>query len=202
MAANHLLEELACLPDELALVAIGSNKAPYLPRWQTTPLDKTRIRQELQGDRCKAVGVLCGVPSGGLLFLDHDGASCDRLMENLSGQPLADALPKTVGITSGRPGRYQLIYRIPEQYWEAIGTKRIGTGVEGEQLEFRWNGCQSVAIGHHPMTAGYRYLPGQSFKRVRDRRSSLVDGGANAGGKGTTRPWLEPVLSGVCAPHR
>ncbi|MEO0947802.1 MAG: hypothetical protein AAFY11_06615, partial [Cyanobacteria bacterium J06641_5] len=30
-------------------------------------------------------------------------------------------------------------------------------------LEFRWNGCQSVVIGHHPMTAGYRYLPGQSF---------------------------------------
>ncbi|MEO0949530.1 MAG: bifunctional DNA primase/polymerase, partial [Cyanobacteria bacterium J06641_5] len=76
-----------------------------------------------------------------LLFLDHDGESCDRLIESLSGQSLADALPKTVGITSGRPGRYQLIYRVPEKYWEAIATKRLNTGTTGddgkaEQLEF------------------------------------------------------------------
>ena len=86
------------------------------------------------------------------------------LIQSLSGQSLTEALPKTVGVTSGRPGRYQLIYRVPEQYWQAISNKRISTGTTGEQLEFRWNGCQSVVIGHHPMTGSYRYLPGQSFE--------------------------------------
>ncbi|MFM7447651.1 MAG: DUF3987 domain-containing protein [Leptolyngbyaceae cyanobacterium] len=168
MNAGHLLEQLAALPEDLALVAVGAHKAPYLPNWQRSPLSKAQIESEIRAGRCKAVGVLCGTPSDGLVFLDHDGDSCDRLIETLSGLSLDEALPQTVGITSGRPGRYQLIYRLSQQDWQQVATRKLKTGTTGddgkaEMLEFRWDGCQSVVLGHHPTTGIYRYLPGQSF---------------------------------------
>ncbi|MGB7416233.1 MAG: DUF3987 domain-containing protein [Thermosynechococcaceae cyanobacterium] len=163
MDSASLLEHLAALPDDLSLVAVGGNKAPYLPHWQKTPLSKAQLRVEISAGRCKAVGVLCGCPSGGLLFLDHDGESCDLLIETLSETTLAEALPKTVGVTSGRPGRYQLLYRVPKQDQGQLTTRKLKTDTPEELLEFRWDGCQSVVIGHHPMTGAYQYLPGQSF---------------------------------------
>jgi Protein of unknown function (DUF3987) len=168
MNVGHLLEQLAALPENLALVAVGAHKAPYLPNWQRSPLNKVQIESEIQAGRCKAVGVLCGTPSGGLVFLDHDGDSCDHLIETLSGLSLNEALPRTVGITSSRPGRYQLIYRLSQQDWRLVTTRKLKTGTTGddgkaEMLEFRWDGCQSVVLGHHPTTGVYRYLPGQSF---------------------------------------
>ncbi len=168
MNAGLLLEQLAALPEELALVAVGAHKAPYHPNWQRSPLNKAQIESEIRAGGCKAVGVLCGTPSNGLVFLDHDGDSCDRLIETLAGLSLAAALPRTVGITSSRPGRYQLIYRVPEQHWHQLTTRKLKTGTIGddgkaEMLELRWDGCQSVVLGYHPITGVYRYLPGQSF---------------------------------------
>ncbi|MEM1366632.1 MAG: bifunctional DNA primase/polymerase, partial [Cyanobacteria bacterium P01_H01_bin.15] len=162
-STNLLKTELAKLPDFLTLVAVGPNKAPYHANWQRNPLSKSQLEMEIDAGRCKAIGVLCGDASGGLVFVDCDGHSCDRLVEKLSGQDLAKALPKTVGITSGRPGRKQLVYRIPEAARRGLSTKKLKTSLEGEMLEFRWNGCQSVVIGHHPITDGYQYLPSQSF---------------------------------------
>ncbi|MBW4550511.1 MAG: bifunctional DNA primase/polymerase [Aphanocapsa sp. GSE-SYN-MK-11-07L] len=168
MDAGSLLEQLAALPETLALVAVGANKAPYHPNWQRSPLNKAQIESEIRAGQCKAVGVLCGTASGGLVFLDHDGDSCDQLIETLSKLSLDEALPKTVGITSGRPGRYQLIYHLPQQDWKQVATRKLKTGTtdqdgKAEMLEFRWDGCQSVVLGHHPTTGFYRYLPGQSF---------------------------------------
>jgi hypothetical protein len=53
------------------------------------------------------------------------GDSCDRLIEQLSGLDLAEALPTTVGITSGRLGRYQLIYRVPEPTFRCFERQKI-----------------------------------------------------------------------------
>lgn len=181
---QKLLQHLQVLPSNWAFVAVGNNKAPIGNNWQKTSLTKQSFEvaakvghfQELEVKTkdsgtihppvswLHAIGVLCGTPSGGLLFVDHDGESCDKLIEELSGQPAIAALPKTPTVTSGRPGRYQAIYRIPEQYWGAVTTKKINTGVIGtdgkpEQLEFRWDGCQSVVAGHHPVTGAYFWLP-------------------------------------------
>ncbi|ERN41372.1 Bifunctional DNA primase/polymerase [Rubidibacter lacunae KORDI 51-2] len=160
-ALDNILRQM---PDELAWVAVGRNKAPYLKNWSIHPLSKQEVVSEIAAGRCHAIGVLCGTPSGGLLFVDVDGASCDRLVEKLSGLPLAEALPKTVGVTSGRPGRCQLIYRVTREHWDAIATRKLKAAVPGEGLELRWDGCQSVVTGHHPQTDGYRFLPGQSFE--------------------------------------
>jgi hypothetical protein len=142
---------------------VDGNKAPYVGGWQDTRTNLDAAMARLRQDaRAKGLGVLCGVPSGGLVFLDHDGASCDRLIEVLSESTLAEALPRTVTFTSGRTGRYQMVYRVPERYWDAIATAKIKTGSTGddgkpEQIELRWTGCQSVIVGQHPETGAYRW---------------------------------------------
>jgi len=184
---RQLLEKLESLPSDWKLVAVGDNKAPLGKDWTRNPLAKEDFSKAVQlghfqclilkkkngetfnppTDWWKSVGVLSGPISGGLVFIDHDGYSCDRLIEQLSGQPLGEALPKTVGVTSGRPGRYQLIYRIQKQYWDLISTKKIPTGAtsednKAEQLELRWQGCQSIVLGYHPITGKYNWLLNQS----------------------------------------
>ncbi|MBD2207551.1 DUF3987 domain-containing protein [Calothrix sp. FACHB-1219] len=184
---QQLLQNMKLLPEDWALVAVGNNKAPFGNNWQNTPLTTQDFEAAVETGCFKcltvekqkeglikppvswwfAVGVLCGTPSQGLLFVDHDGASCDALIEKLSGQSLEEALPKTVTVTSGREGRYQSIYRVQTQYWEQIKTHKFKTDIQGEdgkpeQLEFRWDGCQSVVVGYHPVTGTYQWSLGKS----------------------------------------
>ncbi|BAY33717.1 bifunctional DNA primase/polymerase [Nostoc carneum NIES-2107] len=184
---QELRQNLKLLPEDWALVAVGNNKAPLGKNWQKTPLSRQEFEAafKLKEFKCLTVetkdgkitnpsiywlfafGVLCGTPSNGLLFVDHDGTSCDDLIQEISGQSLEEALPKTVTVTSGREGRYQAIYRVPKKYWGAIKTIRIKTDTQGEdgkpeQLELRWDGSQSVVVGYHPITGGYQWWSGQS----------------------------------------
>ena len=156
------------------------DKAPYEKEWQKSPRSKAYIKSEIASGRATGVGVHCGTPSDGLLFSDHDGASCDAVIEERSGLPLDKAMPKTVTATSDRPGRYQSIYRIPEIYWNGIKTKKIPTGVKGddgkpEQLELRWDGAQSVVIGKHPMTDGYRWINSPDTTAIADASLWMIE---------------------------
>lgn len=161
-----LLQQLQALPDDWALVAVGRSKRPYMADWPNNPLDKAAAAAEIQAGRAHAVGVIAGPASGGLLFVDHDGISATEVLERI-GAPLRD-LPKSVAVTSGRDGRFQIIYRVPSDYWPAMKGRHViksgKTDPDGhaEQLEFRWVGCQSVVIGAHPSTSGYRWLRGRS----------------------------------------
>lgn len=158
----NLLDQLQDLPNDWALVAVGNNKRPYQPNWQNSPLTKEQAAAEIRAGRAKAIGILAGPASGGLLFVDHDGISATEVLERI-GAPLRE-LPKSVACTSGRDGRFQIAYRVPAEYWPAMkGRHVIKSGkqdAEGkaEQLELRWVGCQSVVIGAHPTTSGYRWL--------------------------------------------
>jgi predicted P-loop ATPase len=146
------------IPNDWAYTPVVG-KAPKTKEWQKNPFTKDEVIRELEkpGSKWTGIGALCGAPSGGLLFVDHDGESCDRLIEDLSRRPLEEALPKTVMFTSGRPGRFQSVYRVPSDLWDEIQTTVIKTGVKDpdgkvEQLELRWDGCQSVVCGIHPET--------------------------------------------------
>jgi uncharacterized membrane protein YgcG len=92
--------------------------------------------------------------------IDFDGSSAMQKALDLSG---GKPLPDTVSFTSNRPGREQRLYLIPQEYWKAVKTTKIKTGVVGddgkpEQLELRWDGCQSVLPPSvHPMTGHYRW---------------------------------------------
>jgi predicted P-loop ATPase len=156
-----LTEELARLPDGWGYVAVDDQKRPYQTKWQDRPLDKAGLQAELDDGHAKAIGVCCGVPSGGLLFLDHDGRSASTILRDW-GCPMS-SLPRSWTVTSGRDGRFQVIYRVPEEYWAGIATRKYKSGVtdsdgKPEQIELRWTGCQSVVAGAHPTTSGYHWV--------------------------------------------
>ena len=176
----QLLEQLHQLPDDWPLVAVDGRKRPYQDAWQEHPLIKAEVAAEIRAGRAKAVGVLAGPPSG-LLFVDHDGISATKKLEEL-GLPLRD-LPKSLAMTSGKDGRFQIIYRIPPDFWPALRGRRVfktgATDAQGkaEQLELRWTGHQSVVVGAHPETTGYRWLRGRgpTDQALADAPAALIE---------------------------
>ena len=156
----ELLDQLANIPDHWALVAVGNDKRPYQPEWQKHPISRADLTAEIQSGRAVAIGVIAGPQSGGLLFVDHDGLGASEVLEQI-GAPLRD-LPKSWAVTSGRDGRVQIIYQVPEPFWATIKTTKLRSSVKGEQLELRWAGCQSVVAGAHPITGAYRWLKGRA----------------------------------------
>jgi hypothetical protein len=160
-----LIDQLNALPPEWGFVAVGHAKRPYQPKWQDNPLTQQQLAAEIQAGRAHAIGVIAGPQSGGLLFVDHDGISAGEVLESI-GTPSRD-LPKSWAVTSGRNGRFQIIYTVPDQYWDQIKTRKIKSGKYDEdgnveQLELRWTGCQSVVAGSHPLTGSYRWLKGRA----------------------------------------
>ena len=157
---SHLIAQLDQLPYSWALVAVGHDKRPYQPEWQKNPISRDQLTAEIEAGRAVAIGVIAGPQSGGLLFVDHDGLGASEVLEQL-GAPLRD-LPKSWAVTSGRDGRLQIIYQVPEPFWATIKTTKLRSSVKGEQLELRWAGCQSVVAGAHPITGAYRWIRGRS----------------------------------------
>ena len=160
-----LIDQLNALPPTWGYVAVGHAKRPYQPKWQDNPLTQQQLTAEIEAGRAHAIGVIAGPQSGGLLFVDHDGISAGEVLESI-GAPSRD-LPKSWAVTSGRNGRFQIIYTVPDQYWDQIKTRKIKSGKYDEdgnveQLELRWTGCQSVVAGSHPLTGSYRWLKGRA----------------------------------------
>ena len=160
-----ITQELLRLPKSWGYCAVDGSTRPYQKDWQNKPLSRLELFKEISGGKAKAIGVVSG-PKSGVMFLDHDGASCSQwLTENKLS---IGSLPQSWMVTSGRVGRFQLIYNVPEQYWSKIKTKKYKTGEKDkdgnlEQVELRWEACQSVVAGQHPMEGcGYRWMEGRS----------------------------------------
>jgi len=125
--------------------------------WQSKTLDAAEMVAAWQEGKTPAtnrafngVGLVLSPP---FVAIDHDGDSCDRLIESLSGMSLGEALPPTLTISSGKPGRYQKIYLFDGE----LTHRKINTETKGEQLEIRRGASkQSVIFGSHPDTDGYR----------------------------------------------
>lgn len=161
-----LLDQLQELPASWGLVAVDGSKRPYQQNWQANPLTKEQAAAEINTGRAKAIGVIAGHISDGLLFLDHDGISATEQLEKLGIPPRS--LPKTAMCTSGRDGRFQALFTVPERYWDKMRNRRVfDTGKvdadgKAEQLDLRWNRHQSVVIGAHPITGAYRWIKNRS----------------------------------------
>jgi hypothetical protein len=149
---------------------VDGNKRPYQPHWQANPLTKEQAAAEITAGRAKAIGVIAGPVSGGLLFLDQDGISAAEKLTELGIPPRT--LPETALCTSGRDGRLQALFTIPEKYWPHLRNRRVfDTGKvdadgKAENLDLRWNRHQSVVIGAHPTTGHYRWIKGRSPAQV------------------------------------
>lgn len=180
---SKIVNAVKALPSGLALTPV-KEKRPLRKGWQTEPPLSTEVLLgELETEKWDGIGLRTGDVSGGLLAIDVDGPSAQRIKDAI--ETTVGELPQTVAWASGKPGRYQLLYQIPERYRKQftsltkiarhsidIGGKRI----EGEkdpktnkweQIEFRYNAMQSVLPpSSHPETDGYGYLDGQSFDDV------------------------------------
>lgn len=158
--ARELIDGLAIIPQHWALTPVDGSKRPYRKDWQKEqPLSRDAIASELKG-RAEGFGIRTGEVSDGIIAIDEDGFAAAELAQELSDGDL----PETTAFTSGRPGRRQLLYKVPQEYWGIFKTIKLKTGVKDEdgkeqQLEFRWNGCQSVLPPSvHPITGRYTWL--------------------------------------------
>jgi hypothetical protein len=158
---TRLITELEMIPQGWALTPVDANKAPYRANWQTEfPLSRDQLGQAIKNG-AQGYGIRTGSISGGILAIDLDGASARAKLLDLSG---GIDLPETVSFTSGRLGRSQHLFLVPNQLWSSIKSRKIPTGIKDESgkvecLELRWQGLQSVLPPSvHPMTGQYRWL--------------------------------------------
>jgi hypothetical protein len=147
-----LLNGLQLIPSDWVLTPVLNNKRPYRNNWQNEVLSRDELVQIIRSGKPTGYGIKTGPVSGGLLAIDCDGQSAhDKL--NQMGE-----LPKTVAFASGKPGRCQYLVRVAQEYWGVIKTRKITTGKK-EQLELRWDGCQSVLPPSvHPDTGSYSWV--------------------------------------------
>jgi len=175
MNANTLLEGLCSIPlfEGWNLTPVNGNKAPYRKNWQTEPrLDHLVLEEEIKLGRAKGYGLRTGEASfyrgGYLLAVDFDGPSAWDKYRELSG---GEDPPETVAWTSGKPGREQRLFCVRLPYGSKVSyvgrlknrvafkTGVIGPDGKEEQLELRYNHCQSVLPpSQHPETGQYQWI--------------------------------------------
>jgi hypothetical protein len=121
-------------------------KGPRTPNWQRTPLTLDQIPAE------DNIGVILGATSGGILAIDFDGAwAWDYWHKTITPQYGVDldAITNTVGWSSGREGRAQFAFRVPESEWSSLPPRFNISGPEDDTgkrqgLEFRWSTQDSI----------------------------------------------------------
>lgn len=164
--------ELDTLPRQWKLVSCNGKKTPIDPKtgfpqpdWhgRCIPGEEFRV---LPAAGIQAVGVALGPASGGLLAVDFDAEGYEQVFQAVYGRPVTD-LPKSVSWSSGKPGRRQVAYSVPEHYWGQLRNRKTWSNQNGDTcLELRWDRHQSVFIGAHPETNGYSWCSGCSPREL------------------------------------
>ena len=159
------------LPIDWPLTPLGANKDPYISGWQNNPYSVREIEEETLTGHCKAVGVLGGPVYNhpyGLVWVDIDGPSVYKLIEEVAGTDFATALPNTLTVLSGKEGREKKLYKLDrEKHKHFVRNKYTWHAEENkEKLEVLWKRHQGVVMGLHPETEGYYTAEGQGFEWV------------------------------------
>ncbi|AFZ15486.1 Bifunctional DNA primase/polymerase (plasmid) [Crinalium epipsammum PCC 9333] len=162
------------------------DKAAFRENWQTEPFinhnhfttwlldgeEKVSSKGKTYRAYISGYGLRTGDSSNGLIAIDVDGASAEPVLEALLGN---GDLPKTVSWTSGKPGRRQLLFQVPDEYRgqlvdfnRSVITEHKGVKTaDGEILELRYNKCQSVLPpSRHPQTGAYHWINSPSVCEV------------------------------------
>jgi Bifunctional DNA primase/polymerase, N-terminal len=186
--AFEIIEALNDIPDDWALTPVWE-KSPKRPNWQTEQkLDKGAIADLIFNGESKiskngkpyqyfasGYGLRTGEYSNGLLAIDIDGLSAFPLLEALGYKE-----ELTVSWTSGKPGRFQILFQLPDSHRELLQTfkRRVLTTWGSteclksgdkyvECLEFRYNEVQSVLPPSlHPTTGFYKWINDPLFTEV------------------------------------
>jgi P4 family phage/plasmid primase-like protien len=163
---------LDLLPIDWPFTPLGAQKDPYVLGWQKRPFSADEIEKELLSGKCKAVGLHGGPVFNhpyGLVWVDVDGASIYKLVEEISGLPFNDALPPTLTILSGKPGRERKLYRVEKRKHDSFLRNKYvwhSKEVADEKLEILWTRHQGVLMGLHPETDGYFTAEEQGFEWI------------------------------------
>ncbi len=181
-STSSFRDDLKALPADFRLVRVGRNKEPAAGKgWfdadDFSPDDALR----LNGSGPHAWGLKTGPASGGVLGLDLDAAGWAEDFQAVTGHPISD-LPPTISWSSGKPGRSGHAFAVDREWWPQLRNRVPFTRPwrEGDPLgkdgkpkdptlwELRWDRHQSVLLGHHPETSGYRWLEGRSPREIPD----------------------------------
>ena len=154
---NNLQLEILQLQGVRFVEIVAGTKRPQGTGWQLNPRTLDQVSTP-------AVGMLLGDASEGIMAVDFDGASAiEYWVENVM-----DSVPDTVMWTSGKTGRFQAAYRVPEEIRAQVPTKFARNTGTGEQLEWRYGrdraGFQSVLppSTHPELGTEYQWLAGRS----------------------------------------
>jgi len=145
------------------------DKAPITKDWAKEKIKHSSISVAIAEGKATGVGLKLGECSDGILCVDADGFSIVKFILEMSGMTIDEALPPTMTVTSGKPGRYAKFYRVPSELWHLIPNRKtiaVGDLVfnkskgrnEREELDIRFRGHQSVLMGSHPETGSYKWI--------------------------------------------
>jgi uncharacterized protein (DUF927 family) len=150
-----LITTLSALPEAWVLTPVNGKKAPYTKDWQKIVVTREAIASDIRNGKAQGFGIITGERSGGIMAIDCDGHVPHALFKEILGGDI----PQTVAFTSGKDGRAQYLFAVPQAHWASISTKKAGKAKDGGMLEFRWDGCQSVLPPSvHPETGSYQWI--------------------------------------------
>jgi uncharacterized protein (DUF927 family) len=150
-----LVTTLSALPEAWILTPVNGKKAPYTNDWQKISVTREAIASDIRNGKAQGFGIITGERSGGIMAVDCDGHVPHALFKEILGGDI----PQTVAFTSGKDGRAQYLFAVPQAHWASISTKKAGKAKDGGMLEFRWDGCQSVLPPSvHPETGAYKWI--------------------------------------------
>ncbi|MCP9928590.1 bifunctional DNA primase/polymerase [Cyanobium sp. CH-040] len=168
-------------PSHWAIIPVAG-KDTYVSGWQNEALSEKQCESEYRAKSAyRGLGVVTGRLSHGLVAIDIDGPEADARLKAVLGdayEPLGEET--TMSWTSGKPGRRQILYRLPEfLYKELDHVNKLVLRLDGtwgleqddlqtrkaaendyEEVVIRFNKCQSVLPNSpHPDTKKpYRFL--------------------------------------------
>ncbi len=183
--AQAIADSLEVVPASWSLTLL-QDKAPKRDGWEREPFipHDTIAELILHGEErisrktgrayrayYSGFGLRTGEASGGLIAIDIDGPSAIPLLELMSGGDL----PLTPSWTSGKPGRRQVLFQVPESTRALLTAFNRAVVTEfdelktapGELLEFRYNNVQScLPASRHPETGAYFWINSPSETAV------------------------------------
>lgn len=157
------------------------DKKPYRNNWQKeAPISRDIISSDLKHNKATGYGLRTGEISDGIVAVDIDGTSVNPLLERIS----KGDLPDTISFTSGKKGRSQMLFKVPDNLRSQVSNftrKSIKEFEgyccdEGEQLEIRYNKCQSVLPpSKHPDTDVYIWINSPQDTEIAETPQWLID---------------------------